>query len=289
MASYCYILQPNLSIRNKVQNQLGADKEIKALTSRLLVQSWRRPSMIITGILQPLLWLILFGALFQNAPIGLFTSTDTYSDFIGGGIIVFTAFTGALNAGLPIIFDREFGFLNRLLSSPMYSRYSIVYSSSVNIALTSLVQVSIIIYVSFLMGNAIPSIINGAYIGCTLLLLSNSVTNLSLILAFILPGHVELLASLVIINLPFLFSSTALAPLIFMPSWLQIIASLNPLSYIIEIIRYTYSHELINYNDCIMQTVWGPLNMIQITAIMICINCLSIKLVDMLITKRFEE
>lgn len=34
----------------------------------------------------------------------------SYGRFLGAGVIVFTAFSGALNAGLPVMFDREFGF-----------------------------------------------------------------------------------------------------------------------------------------------------------------------------------
>jgi hypothetical protein len=90
-------------------------QETTALTRRLFIQLQRRPSTLIAGIIQPLMWLILFGALFQNAPKGLFGETDNYAQFLGAGVIVFTAFAGALNAGLPVMFDREFGFLNRLL------------------------------------------------------------------------------------------------------------------------------------------------------------------------------
>ena len=54
----------------------------------------------------------------------------TTGNFWGAGIIVFTAFAGALNAGLPVMFDREFGFLNRLLVAPLASRFSIVLASA---------------------------------------------------------------------------------------------------------------------------------------------------------------
>ena len=91
-------------------------QEIKALTKRLFLQLIRRPSTLIAGILQPLIWLVLFGALFQNAPREFLPGGMDYGRFLGAGIIVFTAFSGALNAGLPLMFDREFGFLNRLLN-----------------------------------------------------------------------------------------------------------------------------------------------------------------------------
>ena len=60
--------------------------------------------------------------------------------FLGAGVIVFTAFSAALNAGLPVMFDREFGFLNRLLVAPLRSRYSIVLASVLYITSLSLVQ-----------------------------------------------------------------------------------------------------------------------------------------------------
>ena len=115
-------------------------QETLALTKRLFVQLQRRPSTLVAGVLQPLIWLILFGALFANAPDGLIPGGVSYGRFLGAGVIVFTAFSAALNAGLPVMFDREFGFLNRLLVAPLRSRYSIVLASVLYITSLSLVQ-----------------------------------------------------------------------------------------------------------------------------------------------------
>ena len=96
-------------------------QETSALTWRLFIQLIRRPSTLFAGILQPLIWLLLFAALFSKAPIDFLPGSSSYGEFLGAGLIVFTAFSGALNAGLPIMFDREFGFLNRLLVAPLSS------------------------------------------------------------------------------------------------------------------------------------------------------------------------
>ncbi len=56
-------------------------QETIALTRRLFIQLQRRPSTLIAGIVQPLMWLILFGALFQNAPQGLFGDDVRYGQF----------------------------------------------------------------------------------------------------------------------------------------------------------------------------------------------------------------
>jgi ABC-2 type transport system permease protein len=232
-------------------------QETLALTRRLFIQLRRRPSTLIAGVIQPLMWLILFGALFQNAPEGLFGETTNYGQFLGAGVIVFTAFAGALNAGLPVMFDREFGFLNRLLVAPLASRFSIVLASAIYIVTLSFVQTAAIVTAASFMGAGLPGIAGLAVIALVVLLLVLGVTGLSLGLAFALPGHIELIAVIFVTNLPLLFASTALAPLSFMPKWLQVVATLNPLSYAIEPIRYLYVHESWSWGSVVMAAPFG--------------------------------
>lgn len=231
-------------------------QETTALTQRLFIQLQRRPSSLVAGIIQPLMWLILFGALFQNAPQGLFGESQNYAQFLGAGVIVFTAFAGALNAGLPVMFDREFGFLNRLLVAPLASRFSIVTASAIYIVTLSLIQTTAIVIAGALLGAGLPGIGGLIMIALIVFLVVLGVTGLSLGLTFALPGHVELIAVIFVINLPLLFASTALAPLAFMPKWLQIVAMLNPLSFAIEPIRYLYVHGDWSWSSVVMQ---GPL------------------------------
>jgi ABC-2 type transport system permease protein len=230
-------------------------QETFALTRRLFIQLQRRPSSLIAGIIQPVMWLVLFGALFQNAPTGLFGSTTNYGQFLAAGVIVFTAFAGALNAGLPVMFDREFGFLNRLLVAPLASRFSIVFASA--IISQSLLQAAVIVAAAAFLGAGLPDFTGLCAIALIVFLLALGVTAISLGLAFALPGHIELIAVIFVTNLPLLFASTALAPLSFMPGWLQVIATLNPLSYAIEPIRYLYLHSSWGLNDIVMHAFWG--------------------------------
>ncbi|MBE9256242.1 MULTISPECIES: ABC transporter permease [Aphanizomenonaceae] len=232
-------------------------QETFALTRRLFIQLQRRPSSLIAGIIQPVMWLVLFGALFQNAPKGLFGSTTNYGQFLAAGVIVFTAFAGALNAGLPVMFDREFGFLNRLLVAPLASRFSIVFASAIFIISQSLLQAAVIVAAAAFLGAGLPDITGLCAIALIVFLLALGVTAISLGLAFALPGHIELIAVIFVTNLPLLFASTALAPLSFMPGWLQVIATVNPLSYAIEPIRYLYLHSNWGLNDIVMHAFWG--------------------------------
>ena len=234
-------------------------QETTALTRRLFLQLQRRPSTLVAGVLQPLIWLVLFGALFSRAPEGLLPGGASYGRFLGAGVIVFTAFSAALNAGLPVMFDREFGFLNRLLVAPLRSRSSIVLASVIYITTLSLVQSLAIMGTAALVGYGWPGLAGLGLVMLTLLLLVFAVTALSLGLAFALPGHIELIAVIFVANLPLLFASTALAPLSFMPPWLGWLAALNPLTFAIEPIRAAYAGPL-DLSAVLLQAPYGPVS-----------------------------
>ena len=262
-------------------------QETQALTKRLFIQLQRRPSTLVAGIVQPFMWLVLFGALFLHAPQGLFGDDSNYAQFLAPGIIVFTAFSGALNAGLPVMFDREFGFLNRLLVAPLATRYSIVAASTLYIISLSLVQALVIVGASALLGAGFPDLAGFGMITLIVLLIVLGVTALSLGLAFALPGHIELIAVIFVTNLPLLFASTALAPLSFMAGWLQVVACLNPLTYAIEPIRYLYLHSDWQWTSVILNSPWFALNLMEVIGILLAFDVAVLSLIQPLLKRRF--
>lgn len=262
-------------------------QETAALTRRLFIQLQRRPSTLVAGVIQPLMWLILFGALFQNAPQGLFGRDIQYGQFLGAGVIVFTAFGGALNAGLPVMFDREFGFLNRLLVAPLSTRFSIVAASAIYMTVMSLIQTAAIVAMSAFLGSGLPNLAGLALVVLIVLLLVMGVTALSLGLAFSLPGHIELIAVIFVTNLPLLFASTALVPLSFMPTWLQWVATLNPLSYAIEPIRYVYLHTDWSFASVVMQAPFGAVTLGEALLVLVGFTATSLLLIQPRLRKAF--
>jgi ABC-2 type transport system permease protein len=261
-------------------------QETTAMTRRLFIQLQRRPSTLIAGIIQPLIWLVLFGALFQNVPEGLFGESRNYGQFLGAGIIVFTAFGGALNAGLPVMFDREFGFLNRFLVAPLVSRYSIVVASAIFIAALSLVQTAAILGLSALLGAGLPNLPGLLLVLFIVMTLVLGVTALSLGLSFALPGHIELIAVIFVTNLPLLFSSTALVPLDFMPSWLQVVASLNPLTYAIEPIRYVYLHDGWSFSSIVLNAPFADVSLGVCVAVLVAFCGAALAVIQPLLRQR---
>jgi ABC-2 type transport system permease protein len=284
------ILAPNptLSQSSDGSGALGDFvQETLALTKRLFIQLQRRPSTLVAGIIQPFMWLILFGALFSKAPQSLFGNDLGYAKFLAPGIIVFTAFSGALNAGLPVMFDREFGFLNRLLVAPLASRYSIVAASTIYIVVLSFLQTAVIIGASAFLGAGLPNLISLSAIALIVLLIVLGVTALSLGLAFALPGHIELIAVIFVTNLPLLFASTALAPLEFMSGWLQIIASLNPLTYAIEPIRYLYLNGDWAISSIVMHNPWINISFGGVILVLLGFDALILLAIQPLLRRRF--
>nr|YP_010338657.1 ABC-2 type transporter [Glaucosphaera vacuolata]UNJ18607.1 ABC-2 type transporter [Glaucosphaera vacuolata] len=261
-------------------------QEVKSLVDRLFRQSFRRSATILASILQPLLWQLLFGAvsLFQKIRIETSNINLPYQLFLSSGIIVFTAFTSSMNAGLPIMFDREFGFLNRLLVIPLVSRLSILCSSILFMAVFSFMQAMLIVVGNLLYKTFEINYIQVTSISILLLLLIVCVTTFSFCLTFSLPGHIELLAIIFILNTPILFSTTALAPLDLMPKWLVYIASVNPLTYIIESIRVIS----LNNNLDHLNTIFGDISLYQVIYIFILLDMILLLLSNKFFNRKLE-
>jgi ABC-2 type transport system permease protein len=111
------------------------------------------------------------------------------------------------------------------------------------------------------LGAHLPGPLGLALVLLIVLMLVIGVTALSLGLTFTLPGHIELIAVIFVTNLPLLFASTALVPLSFMPPWLQVVATLNPLSYAIEPIRYLYLHTDWSLSSVVLQAPFGAVTL----------------------------
>nr|YP_009395450.1 hypothetical protein [Polysiphonia infestans]ARW64430.1 hypothetical protein [Polysiphonia infestans] len=268
-------------------------QETKQILHRLYTQTSRRPSILLINIIQPLLWLLMFGALFQNAPIYLFENHRIeYKNFLNPGIIVFTAFSSSLNAGLTIIFDREFGFLNKILISPISNKTSIVYASILHTWIITMIQVMGIIAMTYNKEQNyyhvnLPNLFVSIIITSTVII---SISNISIYSAFILPGHIEFIGlTTLFLNLPTLFTSTALAPLSFMPHWLQLICCINPLTYAIEIIRNIKLNDLFTLEKSIINISLIPISGYSGITILFTTSILSFILVKKIIQYKYDK
>lgn len=276
--------------RKKIQNKYSVInayiQEILCLTHRLIIQAKRRPASIVSNLIQPLLWLILFGALFKDMPLNLFHTKHKYSHFLSCGIIVFTCFTGSLNAGLPLIFDREFGFLNRLLVTPIKSKNTIFFACIVFIACITTIQNFMMITLGLKSFIHVINTFNLLIIIVLNILLTMTISSISIGMAFMVPGHIEFLAFIIMVNLPTLFASTALAPLYLMPYWMQTVAKFNILTYAIETLRFIIINN--NHSLFVIEVFGKNLYLTEVFSLLILLNILSFITINYFINNKLE-
>lgn len=210
-----------------------------ALETWAIARRWfwhlrHEPMQLIAAVAQPALWLLLFGNLFAQAGARFTGGAPDYISFMTAGVVVMTVFNSAISGGIEVLFDREQGFHDRLLAAPIH-RTALLAGRYVYILALSALQGAVILGVALLMGVRVATGAPGAL--ATLLiavLMGIGIATLSLALAFVLKGHGTFFGLLVLINLPLIFVSSALAPLDAMPFWLSSLARLNPMTYAID-------------------------------------------------------
>lgn len=212
-------------------------QEVTAMTRRWFQRFRREPISIIFGLTQPVLWLVLFGNMFKNATAITGSEAPSYIAFMTGGVVVMTVLNSGLAGGIEILFDKENGFLERLLAAPI-KRSALIISRFLFVTALTGLQALMILGMAFLFG-VVPAT---GWLGVGLILLIGMMlgigfTAISLGLAFSMKGHGGFFSVMGFITLPLIFMSSALAPLESMPAWLAWIARLNPMTYAIDAVR----------------------------------------------------
>ena len=206
-------------------------KAFSTLTVRWLWRLRRDKPELAASLIQPALWLILFGNLFTNAVLVAKTS---YIAFMTAGVVVMTVFNEALGGGVEILFDRESGVLQRLMAAPIPTS-SIVASRLGFVLVLSSAQMLIILGFAEVLGVGLAS----GLLGLLLILLIGvlfgvGIMSASMAMAFGLKGHEQFFSITSLVSLPLIFVSSALVPESEMPSWLRTAAEFNPLTYAIN-------------------------------------------------------
>lgn len=210
-------------------------QEIGALGLRWFRRLARERYTLMFTLVQPVFWLVLFGSLFSLVnPAG---TAGNYLDFVLPGVIVLNVLGAGLGAGMEVMFDKESGFLHRLLACPI-SRSSIVIARLGYVVANVLLQVAILLAIAFAMGAQLSGGLPGlAVILGVSVLLAVGLGALSLVLAFVYKSHGEFFATIGFVNMPLFFLSSALLPIERMPAWMATLAALNPLTHAINVAR----------------------------------------------------
>lgn len=216
--------------------------EHRALVGRWTARLRRERLAILALVAQPLVWLVLFGHLLAQMAQDAQVPGNDYLRYMTAGAVVMTIFNACLEGGVELLFDRESGFLVRMLAAPAH-RVSIVTSRFAYLAVLTSVQSLVILAAAYAMGVRYATGIGGL-VACLVIggLFGAGITALSVALAFSLRDHGQFFPIVTFAGLPLTFASSALVPLSLMPAWLAWTARLNPMTYAINSLQTLIMH-----------------------------------------------
>jgi len=241
------------------------------MSGATLILAWRevkkwigRRGVFISSLVTPLLWIALFGksfnlqALFSPPPgislppgaveafrrmleeriTSLFGTTDYFTFVSTGMLVVFAVFQGMFS-GVSVIFDKRLGYMERLMASPT-PRYSIflskVLATLVRVSILDAILLGVAVALGMKLGQAslVDYLASWAYV----LLLATALSAGYATMSFYAEHQEAVFAASNLINLPLMFSSSALFPVKQMPHWLQVVAKWNPVTHAADLVRH---------------------------------------------------
>jgi len=194
----------------------------------------RQPVWIGVTLVQPVIWLLLFGALFESVAELPGFPTDDYIQFIAPGVVMFTAFFSAGWSGMAIIEEINRGILDRFLVSPM-QRLALIAGRLLQGTVTILIQSLIIIVLALVVGAEFENGIAGILVLFALAaLIGAGFGALSNALALVIRKEESLIGAVSFLQLPLAFLSTTFMVEDLMPGWMQTVSDFNPLNWAVE-------------------------------------------------------
>jgi ABC-2 type transport system permease protein len=209
---------------------------------RYLRALWRQPAWIFVTLVQPVIWLLLFGALFERVvEIPGFGAGD-YKQYILPGVLVMTAFFSSGWNGMSTVEDLERGVTDRLLVTPV-ARWPLIAGRLGQ----NLVQVTIQSAVIVALALALGVTFDGGVAGIVILVVSASLVGtgfaaLSNALALVTRTEESLIGAVTFLQLPLVFLSTAFMQPGLMPGWMRSLAEYNPVNWAIVAGREAVQH-----------------------------------------------
>ncbi len=194
------------------------------------------PSEMVTRAVQPILWLVVFGQVIAQARV-IQTGNVSYMDFLAPGVLAQSALFVAIFFGIAVIWERDLGVLHKYLVSPA-SRGALVTGKALAGGLRALVQALFVYLTAIVIGIhlrwEVPSLVGVALV---VVLGAAGFATFSLIIACLVRTRERFMGIGQILTMPLFFASSAIYPIALMPSWLQVLAHLNPLTYQVDALR----------------------------------------------------
>jgi ABC-2 type transport system permease protein len=219
--------------------------ETFVLYQRSMKKLGRRPIAIYFSLIQPVIWMLLFGQIFNriagNNPQEF--GGKSYFQFFVPAVLLQTLLFGASQSGIGIITDMQSGFLNKLLTTPV-NRMAILLGRILGDLTRMILQGLIIVIIAWLAGQLQTERVHYEYgiagvLGALsiALLFGLGLAGFNVFIALKTRNTESTFLIANFLTLPLLFTSSAQLPLPMLPDWLQRVAMVNPVTYAIDSMR----------------------------------------------------
>ncbi|AKB49570.1 ABC transporter, permease protein [Methanosarcina barkeri str. Wiesmoor] len=226
--------------------------EFRAIYWREMLKYFRYKSVLITSMIQPVMWLAFFGLAMSDSFDKLTSLVPNepgvpivkYITYMGAGIIAMDVLFSSLFGGTTLMFDKKFSLLRETLASPV-PRSHIILGVGLSGVTKALFQTFIIIGFGKLVGmeffkgyTLIETLI--AMVGIMLLvsIFTLGFLFLSGSIAITVENPEGMQSILTLVSMPIFFVSNALYPIDGFPTFLKILSMFNPLTLLAGGIRY---------------------------------------------------
>jgi ABC-2 type transport system permease protein len=191
---------------------------------------------VVTRSVQPALWLLIFGEVFTHIH-AIPTGSISYLDFLAPGILAQSVLFMSIFNGITIIWERDLGVIHKFFASPT-PRTALVLGKALSAGIRALPLALIVYLLALILGvhmNANPL----ALLGVIVLIVMGGAcfSTFSLIIASLLKTRDRVMGIGQLLTMPLFFASNAIYPVTIMPGWLQVVAHVNPLTYIVDGLR----------------------------------------------------
>jgi ABC-2 type transport system permease protein len=210
---------------------------VRETALRSWVKTLRRPVPLTFSFVQPLFWILIFGFLFHRFTLGPEYAGFSYLDFLLPGICAMTVLFGASQAGIALVRDLQTGFLQRMVRSSMHPVWILTGKIAAE-ATRLLLQAFVVALVGISLGARVRITFLALLLALVALaLFALAYASLSCWVALKAKAPESMAVFVHLVNMPLLFTSTALVPAHQMPAWLETLARWNPLSLVANGLR----------------------------------------------------
>ncbi len=186
--------------------------------------------------IQPAIWLLVFGEAFTKIR-AIPTGNFTYLQFMTPGVLAQSAMFVAIFYGINLVWERDRGLLHKLMSTPA-PRSAIILGKALSAGVRGIFQaVAVLLLALIIRVNLILSPLSILGVFEIIIVFGMCFSSLSMCLASLFRTRERMMGIGQAITMPLFFASNAIYPLAMMPTWLQVFARGNPLSYIVDAMR----------------------------------------------------